>query len=246
MAINRLPFDADRIKQAVKGSLGGRQALGTHESAAGGLWRAVERISSLHGGVLQIFTRNQRQWTASPLAEEEIADFLAARRPLGRSPRGVARLVPHQSGIAGQRSLAALRAGPEPGAWALPPPWASPGWWSIQALPWGRIRGRRSGAWPWGWTAPLKPTRPRPSAEAPAQILLENVAGQGTNLGKTFEELGAHPGLRNLSGTAGPVFRHLPRLCRGLRSQPGTGIRGRVDSPRQACGAGAAALDACQ
>ncbi len=53
-------------------------ALGSHESVAGGLHLALQRITTVGGDALQIFTRNQRQWTAAPLSEEEIALFREA------------------------------------------------------------------------------------------------------------------------------------------------------------------------
>ncbi len=45
--------------------------LGAHESVAGGLHLAFERIQEVSGDALQIFTRNQRQWNPSPVTEEE-------------------------------------------------------------------------------------------------------------------------------------------------------------------------------
>lgn len=49
--------------------------LGAHESVSGGLHRAFERIGSVGGESLQIFTRNQRQWNPAPLTTEEIDSF---------------------------------------------------------------------------------------------------------------------------------------------------------------------------
>lgn len=45
--------------------------LGAHESVAGGLQLAFDRIQDVGGEALQIFTRNQRQWNPKPLTEEE-------------------------------------------------------------------------------------------------------------------------------------------------------------------------------
>jgi len=45
--------------------------LGAHESVAGGLHLAFDRIQQVGGSALQIFTRNQRQWAPSPVTEEE-------------------------------------------------------------------------------------------------------------------------------------------------------------------------------
>lgn len=52
--------------------------LGAHESVAGGLHLAFERIESVGGESLQIFTRNQRQWRPAALKPEEVAFFREA------------------------------------------------------------------------------------------------------------------------------------------------------------------------
>ena len=57
--------------------------LGAHESVAGGLHKAFERISEVGGDALQIFTRNQRQWKPAPLKEEEVQLFREAREKCG-------------------------------------------------------------------------------------------------------------------------------------------------------------------
>lgn len=52
--------------------------LGAHESVSGGLHLAFEKIESVGGEALQIFTRNQRQWNPAPLTDEEITTFTEA------------------------------------------------------------------------------------------------------------------------------------------------------------------------
>jgi deoxyribonuclease-4 len=52
--------------------------LGAHESVAGGLHLAFERIEKVGGEALQIFTRNQRQWNPAVLKVEEIELFRKA------------------------------------------------------------------------------------------------------------------------------------------------------------------------
>ena len=54
--------------------------LGAHESVSGGLHLAFERIHSVGGKALQIFTRNQRQWNPKELDKEEVDAFLAEWR----------------------------------------------------------------------------------------------------------------------------------------------------------------------
>jgi deoxyribonuclease IV len=57
--------------------------LGAHESVSGGLHLAFDRIRQAGGDVLQIFTRNQRQWNAPVLTVEEIASFRIAHQQSG-------------------------------------------------------------------------------------------------------------------------------------------------------------------
>ncbi len=52
--------------------------LGAHESVAGGLHLAFERIEEAGGSALQIFTRNQRQWNPKLVSVEEQEAFAAA------------------------------------------------------------------------------------------------------------------------------------------------------------------------
>lgn len=60
--------------------------LGAHESTAGGLHLAFDRIQQVGGKALQVFTRNQRQWKAAPLQPEEITSFARAWDQAGRLP----------------------------------------------------------------------------------------------------------------------------------------------------------------
>lgn len=49
--------------------------LGAHESVSKGLHYAFDKIRQVGGESLQIFTRNQRQWNPKPLSEEEIKRY---------------------------------------------------------------------------------------------------------------------------------------------------------------------------
>ncbi len=49
--------------------------LGAHMSVSGGLHRAFDRIASINGQAIQIFTRNQRQWSAAPITDQERKQF---------------------------------------------------------------------------------------------------------------------------------------------------------------------------
>lgn len=57
--------------------------IGTHVSAAGGLYKSFERASELGCEAMQIFTRNQRQWQAKTLSLNEIEEFYRASAESG-------------------------------------------------------------------------------------------------------------------------------------------------------------------
>lgn len=69
--------------------------IGSHLSTAGALRAAVDEAVGFRFGALQIFTRNQRQWTPKPLAQDEVDDFLAARK--GTVFEDGRRIVSHNS-----------------------------------------------------------------------------------------------------------------------------------------------------
>ncbi len=49
--------------------------LGAHVSIAGGIFKALERGENLGCDSIQVFTKNQRQWKAKPYSEKEIVSF---------------------------------------------------------------------------------------------------------------------------------------------------------------------------
>src|SRR5579872_1871766 len=49
--------------------------LGSHLSIAGGYYKAVESAAALGMDCVQIFTKNNNQWRAKPLSEDDIARF---------------------------------------------------------------------------------------------------------------------------------------------------------------------------
>ena len=57
--------------------------LGAHTSISGGVAQAVGRAQALGFTAAQIFVKNNKQWFAPPLADAEIAQFLAARKASG-------------------------------------------------------------------------------------------------------------------------------------------------------------------
>ena len=66
--------------------------LGAHVSTAGGLHRAFERAVAATCHVVQIFSKNQRQWQAKPLTDKELDAFKAEHRAWGGGP-----LIVHDS-----------------------------------------------------------------------------------------------------------------------------------------------------
>jgi deoxyribonuclease-4 len=57
--------------------------LGAHTSTAGGVTQAVVRAQGCGFTAAQIFVKNNKQWFAEPLAEDEIKQFRAARQASG-------------------------------------------------------------------------------------------------------------------------------------------------------------------
>jgi len=68
--------------------------VGAHVSAAGGVDQAVLRAYELEATAFALFTKNQRQWRAAPLAEDVIERFKAACQKYGY---GSHQILPHDS-----------------------------------------------------------------------------------------------------------------------------------------------------
>ncbi|MFT8210292.1 MAG: deoxyribonuclease IV [Symbiopectobacterium sp.] len=68
--------------------------VGAHVSAAGGVDQAVIRAHELKATAFALFTKNQRQWQAAPLSETVIAQFKAACQQYGYQP---GQILPHDS-----------------------------------------------------------------------------------------------------------------------------------------------------
>ena len=68
--------------------------IGAHVSAAGGIELAIERAVSLGANALALFTKNQRQWQAPPLSETTVAAFKQACAAAGFLPE---QILPHDS-----------------------------------------------------------------------------------------------------------------------------------------------------
>ena len=167
--------------------------LGSHMSIAGGLHMAFEHIRAVKGTALQIFTRNQRQWKIPPLSKYDIELFGVAREQWGDYP-----IAAHDS------YLINLASGDEEKAFRSLTTFAEE-LRRIEALsiPYlvthpGSHLGDGVDVGIRRYVANLDRAI-ESSGTKQGLILLETTAGQGTNLGSTFEELGriielsAHP-----------------------------------------------------
>lgn len=73
------PADSSRTRPS-------RQKFGAHMSIAGGLENAFAAGARVGCDCLQIFVKNQRQWSARPLAREAVEAYQSAARETGLSP----------------------------------------------------------------------------------------------------------------------------------------------------------------
>lgn len=157
--------------------------IGAHMPITGGVDKAVERIMSIGGTALQIFTRNQRQWKVKPLEEKVIENFKRLRQEWGNYPVSVhdSYLInlasPKPDGVA--KSIKAfaqeLRRTEDLGIeYIVTHPGSHLGTGKVEALE--RYVSNLDQAIALSETDEVN-------------ILIENTAGQGTNLGSRFGEL---------------------------------------------------------
>lgn len=159
--------------------------LGAHMSIAGGHALAIERATNFGMTACQIFTKNANQWAAKPI-EDAAAEAFRARF----AESDVAFVVAHDSYLINlaspdealrERSIEAfgnelLRCGILGVPWLVTHPGAHMGSGEEDGI--GRV------------AAALNLLFDR-HPELPVTVLLETTAGQGTCLGRTFEELAA-------------------------------------------------------
>lgn len=157
--------------------------LGSHMSIAGGLHKAFEHIRKVDGTALQIFTRNQRQWTIPPLTNRDADLFRSAWKAWGDYP-----IAAHDSYLINLASGKVEQAERSMNAFSE------------------ELRRIETLGIPFLVTHPGSHLGDGPdigldryvrnldraiaeSGTASGMILLETTAGQGTNLGASFEEL---------------------------------------------------------
>lgn len=68
--------------------------IGAHVSAAGGIENAPLNASKIGASAFAFFTKNQRQWQAKPLSQQSIEDFKENCEQLGFGPE---QILPHDS-----------------------------------------------------------------------------------------------------------------------------------------------------
>lgn len=157
--------------------------LGAHMSMAGGYYRAVEE-ARIHGcDCVQLFTKNNNQWAARPIEDEDVLLF---RQSLEDS--GIAHVLSHASYLINLAS-------PDAELWKK----------SIDAMVIELERADRLGipyvvVHPGSYTSSSEDVGIKRIGKAldeihrqaktlSSQCLLETTAGQGTNLGWKFEQL---------------------------------------------------------
>lgn len=169
--------------------------FGSHLSIAGGLVGALHEATGLGLDTVQVFTKNQRQWSVAPLdpgAALEWVSELARLKWQGRAVAHDSYLInlasPDDSpGGLWEKSLATMRIEiTRCAALAIPFLVSHPGAHMIKEGPLdgaarveaGLVRIARA------YAKLLRETR-----DVPVTICLENTAGGGTTLGRSFEEL---------------------------------------------------------
>jgi deoxyribonuclease-4 len=162
-----------------------RDLLGAHMSIAGGLYRALERGEEVGCSVVQIFLKNQLQWAAKPYSAEDIALFKAAWKRTGMRT-----VFAHSSYLINlaaaeprewQRAVEAFHDELERAeALGLPFVIIHPGSHRGEGLDAGVARIARA------LDTVLERTR-----GYRVMVLLENTAGGGATIGRSFEELAA-------------------------------------------------------
>jgi deoxyribonuclease-4 len=159
--------------------------LGAHQSIAGGYYKAVEAAHRFKCDCVQLFTKNNNQWRAKELTDEDVALFQAKLKELG-----VTHPLAHDSYLINLAS-------PDSVLWQK----------SVDAFVVEMLRAERLGI-PYVVTHPGAHTTSSEAAGIVAVVraldevhrqtrgiktkcLLETTAGQGSCLGRTFEQLAA-------------------------------------------------------
>ena len=158
--------------------------LGAHISTAGGVDKSPARARAIGCDCMQVFTRNQRNWQARPLGEDEIAGFRQAR------------IDNHIHTVMSHGSYLVNPASPEPDKWER----------SLQAMGEELQRCQQLGIELYNFhpgahlgsgveagieriVAAIDQLCATFPEAGDVTLVLENVAGQGTTIGHRFAEL---------------------------------------------------------
>lgn len=174
--------------------------LGAHMSIAGGYYRAVEAAANCEMQVVQIFTKNNNQWRAKAITDDEIGQFQGAL-----AQQKISHPISHSSYLINLAS-------PDDELWKK----------SIEAMGIELQRADQLGVpyvvmHPGSYTTTSEEEGVQRIADAieqihqqgpnlKSQILLENTAGQGSNLGWRFEHLAKILELLTTSQRVGVCF----------------------------------------
>jgi deoxyribonuclease-4 len=159
--------------------------LGAHQSIAGGYYRSAERARTVGCDCVQLFTKNNNQWRAKELSEDDVRRFRAAL-----TEHGIGHPLAHDSYLINLAS-------PDPVLWKK----------SVESFVMEMLRADRLGI-PYLVTHPGAYTSSseevgiaavvraldevhRQTRGIKTRCLLETTAGQGSCLGCRFEQLAA-------------------------------------------------------
>ncbi|MGD9947462.1 MAG: deoxyribonuclease IV [Desulfobulbus sp.] len=160
--------------------------LGAHESIAGGLHLAFDRITQVGGASLQIFTANQRQWKAKALTDKDIHLFHQAWQGCGSMP-----VASHASYLINLAAEAPDKVEKSITAFCQELIRCRQLGISLVVIHPGSHGGRGTEAGLASVNRNLEQVMVRAGIlDTELKILLETTAGQGTSLGSNFEELG--------------------------------------------------------
>jgi len=71
-----------------------KKYVGAHVSASGGVENSIKHAKEIGAKAFALFTKNQRQWVAKPLTQKSIEKFKAGVKELGIDPKHI---LPHDS-----------------------------------------------------------------------------------------------------------------------------------------------------
>lgn len=196
-----------------------RDYLGAHMSISGGLHLAIDRAVAADCGVLQIFTRNSNQWKGKPVSEADAALFLGKF-----ATSGLHEIISHDiylinlaspPGETRDKSLAAFRDELET--------CARLGINKVVMHPGSHLADSPQVGLERVIAAFDQLFQEVPQFEG--RVLIETTAGQGSNLGRTFGELGAIIGTSRFPDKFGVCFDTCHTFAAGYDTATEDGYR---------------------